>query len=127
MTSDQIDEANAALARIWKVLGISAYEQTKGKEISQIVADRISSMRPQVKSLDWQERYQTNADGESEVVGYVAMTGLGAPYRIEIDYFNTKEWQLSYGGVMGNFETHDEAKVAAQSDFERRVLSALAA
>lgn len=36
------DEANAAIARIWKVLGIETYAQAGGKEISEIVADRLS-------------------------------------------------------------------------------------
>lgn len=36
------EEANAAIARIWKVLGIETYAQAGGKEISEIVAGLIS-------------------------------------------------------------------------------------
>jgi hypothetical protein len=78
-----------------------------------------------IKPLDWKERYQINTDQKEEVVGYVATTGLGAPYRIERDYFNTKEWQVTYGGVLGNFTTSDEAKSAAKADYEGRVLGCL--
>lgn len=79
-----------------------------------------------IRRLEWQERYQLNADQESEVIAYVATTGLGTTYRVEIDYFRTDgEWQLSYGSVMGNFVTPDEAKAKAQADFEERVCSAI--
>lgn len=78
-----------------------------------------------IKPLEWKERYQVNADQEEEAFGYVAMTGLGAPYRIERDYFNTKEWQVTYSGVLGNFGTAEEAKSAAKTDYEARVLGCL--
>jgi hypothetical protein len=36
---NSVSEADAALARIWKALGIETYEQAGGKEISEIVGD----------------------------------------------------------------------------------------
>lgn len=86
----------------------------------------LEAAKISIRRLDWQERYQLNADQESEVVAYVATTGLGTTYRVEIDYFRTDgEWQLSYGSVIGNFVTPDEAKAKAQADFEERIWSAI--
>lgn len=74
-----------------------------------------------VKPLEWVEH------GDQDFVWHRAMSPIGYRYNIEDDGFSEKKHHLTVGQlVLGNFETLDEAKAAAQGDYDDRVLSCVA-
>ncbi|TBG78575.1 hypothetical protein ELG76_03955 [Rhizobium leguminosarum] len=73
-----------------------------------------------VKALEWIEH------GDLDFVWHRAMPPIGFRYNIEDDGFSEKKHHLTVGQlVIGNFDTLDEAKTAAQQDYSARILSAL--
>lgn len=73
-----------------------------------------------VKLLEWVEH------GDLDFVWHRANPPIGPRYNIEDDGFSEKKNHLTAGQlVIGNFETLDEAKAAAQADFAERILSCL--
>lgn len=86
------------------------------------VADVPEAEAVRVKPLEWVEH------GDQDFVWYRAMTTVGLRYNVEDDGFSEKKFHLTVGQlVLGNFDVLDEAKAAAQADYERRILSALSA
>ncbi|MFG1389381.1 hypothetical protein V5F37_24345, partial [Xanthobacter sp. V3C-2] len=79
-----------------------------------------------VKALEWEsvEHERSAEDPTPEVVGYEASTGFWCHYAIEITGGGAKLTYPEYSET--EHETPDAAKSAAQADYERRILSALA-
>lgn len=93
---------------------ISAYLATT--EPSKPVAEAVK-----VKPLEWQE--QSDSSGEMSYWGHHQF----GVYAVNRDYFSVVPWELLAGGrVIGNYDTVEAAKAAAQSYYEQRILSALA-
>lgn len=86
-------------------------------------------MTIRVRSLDWEEQHHRRDDGDSatEPVGWEARDCFGDYYvvSIEADGLYVDHKALINGG--GPYPSPDEAKTAAQADYERRILSALSA
>jgi hypothetical protein len=80
-----------------------------------------------VKALEWDEVTQARSDEDPhrEVIGWECSTGFDGFYIVEITgggaSLTTTNYDCTYYG------SPDEAKAAAQADFEARVLSALTA
>jgi hypothetical protein len=73
-----------------------------------------------VKPLEWVEH------GDRDFIWHRAMPPIGSRYNIEDDGFSEKKHHLTVGQlVIGNFDVLDEAKAAAQSDYEQRIMSAV--
>lgn len=79
-----------------------------------------------VKALEWEEIHQprSNEDTTTEIVGYEASTGFCTYYTIELCAGSVSVTGLDYEETF--HDTEEEAKAAAQADFERRIRSALA-
>jgi hypothetical protein len=74
-----------------------------------------------VNSLDWQEETQY-------LEMWRARPECGLVFTVEDDGFSASKYRASVGHkVIGYFDNLDDAKVAAQSDFEMRIRAALAA
>lgn len=83
-------------------------------------APASAAERVKVKPLEWVEH------GDRDLVWHRAMPPIGFRYNIEDDGFAEKKLTLTVGQlVVGNFDVLDEAKAAAQADYDRRVLSCL--
>lgn len=78
-----------------------------------------------VKPLEWEETFYQSHDTPPELTGWEAEGACGY-YHIKIEYTG---FEASLDGVsffkIGTFDDPDEAKSAAQSDFETRIRSAL--
>lgn len=82
---------------------------------------------PKVKALEWVEEvyHRNDADPIGEVTGYSAETAFGTFYEIDLGVAN---FNVMYDFTsLGDFETEQEVKAAAQADYEKRILSALEA
>lgn len=80
-----------------------------------------------VKALEWEEVPVSppHRGEEADEVSHWAHHPFGS-YAIERDYFSVIPWELVAGGkVKGHFNKLDDAKAAAQEDFEQRVCSLL--
>lgn len=87
---------------------------------------------PKVKPLEWREVTSPREDGPPEPTGEVEADTLIGCYSISIDGAAVDEggvgWKWSAWtpfDSLGHFGDLDEAKSAAQADYEARVLSAL--
>lgn len=81
-----------------------------------------------VKPLEWDETFQDRGDGSSELSGWEAETpGFSVFYTVEIEVsgFALRRQDLNVT-ELGTFTDPDEAKAAAQADFDQRIRSALA-
>ena len=87
------------------------------------IAERIfapaESAQVKVKPLEWNE-YET----EGEIDRWDAQTMMGAYYEIGVD-FNGYLVSHDYAHLNRAYETLDEAKAAAQADYESRIRATL--
>jgi hypothetical protein len=88
---------------------------------------RSATPMPGVKALEWDEVTQARSDEDPhrEVIGWECSTGFDGFYIVEITgggaSLTTTNYDCTYYG------SPDEAKAAAQADFEARIISALTA
>lgn len=88
--------------------------------LAEIISVETELPAVKVKALEWVEH------GDLDFVWHRAMPPIGFRYNIEDDGFSEKKHHLTVGQlVIGNFDTLDEAKTAAQQDYSARILSAL--
>ncbi len=81
----------------------------------------LGGVGAKVRELEWVEM----PDRDPESASWIAETDLGRSYRVFAAWWGA---QNKYGYVFdGFYHTENEAKAAAQADYERRVLSALEA
>lgn len=80
-------------------------------------------MNIHVKELEWNE----DRDDDGTEIHRTRGGSVNLPYAIYEDGFTKKPFGLSLNQLrLGSFDTADEAKAAAQADFEQRIRSALA-
>jgi hypothetical protein len=108
---------------------------TPGEEIA--MARELLSLRtspppsgeagePKVRPLEWVDRIVDDEGGGSDVVGSAAQTAYPQQYWTSLHHEEDGKWRLYFGlSIIGRFETEDDAKNAAQSDYETRIRSAL--
>ena len=87
-------------------------------------ADVVAAVKP----LVWEEIHQRRSDEDpsTEVIGFEASNGFGEWYWIDV---RAADFVLHYPDADGStklFETERDTKAAAQKDYEKRILSALA-
>ncbi len=81
---------------------------------------------PKVRPLEWVDRIVDDEGGGSDVVGSAAQTAYPQQYWTSLHHEEDGKWRLYFGlSIIGRFETEDDAKNAAQSDYETRIRSAL--
>lgn len=81
---------------------------------------------PKVKALEWEERTSPREDGPAETTGdWTGIGILGAGYGVYIfeDHYEVTREDGEF--VESHLGDLDEAKAAAQADYEKRILSAL--
>src|SRR5690606_27197172 len=84
-------------------------------------AERLAGA--QVKALEWQEA----RDDDGTEIHRTHGGEVNLPYSIYEDGFTKNPFGLSLNQLrIGSFSTVNGAKAAAQADYERRILSALA-
>ena len=102
--------------------------ETGAEYIRADIACAIPDVQPKVKQLVWEDVMMDRGDGYSEPSGdYEALCAWGS-YYIEIGLgSNSYYWYVeTMGREVGNiFDDLDDAKAAAQADYEARILSAL--
>jgi len=78
-----------------------------------------------VKALEWHD--ESHHDGEGGVDWWMQADTPFGPITLTHKYSHTLPWLLGpfRPGLASNFRTQDEAKAAAQADYEARILSAL--
>lgn len=83
-----------------------------------------------VKQLEWAEIEYDRGDGQTDTCGEWEAPSIVGVYAINISTCGDMHapWEVFGGdaGKIGNFPTFDEAKAAAQADYEARILSVLA-
>jgi len=97
------------------------------EDITAALTRSDPAVRDRVKPLEWEETFQDRGDGSSELSGWEAETpGFSVFYTIEIEVsgFLLRRQDLDVT-ELGAFTDPDEAKAAAQADYEQRILSAL--
>lgn len=119
----KLAESDLALARVWKALGIENYEQAGGKEISEIVAERCAPRT--IIPLQWICKHGSDSRWRAD-------TSIGTydvdpwwPRPAPADELWAGTGPLSVLGM--EFDTPEAAKAAAQTDYEKRILTAFSA
>ena len=88
-------------------------------EMHEELIDLISNHAPKIKQLEW-EFYGTYYSAETPVGHYVILQGD----ELYLESFLT--YTLTYNGnLIADFNRFEEAKAAAQADFEKRVKECL--
>jgi hypothetical protein len=87
--------------------------------IEKLFEKHVEQFSPKVKQLEWDDYDGVYFDSISAVGHYIVFDGdkfSEASYRFALSY---------NGNLVDYFESLDEAKAAAQADFERRVMECL--
>lgn len=101
------------------------------KDVMAILASVLSAapVAVKVRELEWKEIYADRGDGQSDFTGEWGASCILGVYAINISICGDMHapWELfdADNGKIGNFDTMDAAKAAAQADYERRVMSSL--
>lgn len=110
-----------------------AYMRHEGDAVSALRAALTAALatvpgESGVKELEWYELTSPREDGPAEPTGDWEASTLIGEYSVTIDTDDdVKDYPWCAWGVesIGHFATCDEARTAAQADFERRIRSAL--
>ena len=91
------------------------------------IAALAARPKVRVKAMEWEEIYRSRSgeDPDSELVGFEACNGFDEWYWIEIRAAVFVLHLVGFDRPTAVFETEREAKTAAQTDYERRILAAL--
>ncbi len=111
------------------IAGISAAAEAiiERYAVTSTVTQSPAAQCASVRGLDWQETFVARGDGSHDLRGWESDNGFGSYYSIE-QYFASDSYGFSVTFdyiSLGTFEGGDQAKAAAQADFERRINSAL--
>jgi hypothetical protein len=146
---DPTDEmlASPQFEAIWSVIkswdvnvpeAYSGYCGANGSHVAMILRALSASPFPPpsagvdavaVKALEWSEIERDRGDGQTDRLGEWEASSIVGVYAINISTCGDMHapWEV-FGGddsKIGNFATLDEAKAAAQADYEARIRSAL--
>ena len=97
-----------------------------GRSMEEIISEALRApAQYALRRLDWQETFTDRGDGSKDQTGWEADSGFGSWYSVE-QYFGSDSygWETKFDcEVISDHDDPEQAKKAAQDDFERRASS----